>query len=183
MRKAISEALKFEDGGVIQIEVKPNSVLAKKVKETNELLANVINKDYLPDFMPVAKGQSGRAKNSGNYLVLEGNDTVYTHIHETMHWLERVNPKMLANSKAFLEYRTRDESAEKLSKITSNRGYTSSEIAKKDKFFNPYCGKQYDYATEIMSMGVQRLFEHPKEFMDEDREYFNFVIANLQGKL
>lgn len=182
-RKAISEALKLEDGGKIQIEVKPNSVLAKKVKETNELLAGIINKDYLPDFMPVAKGQSGRAKNSGNYLVLEGADTVYTHIHETMHWLERVNPKMLANSKAFLEYRTKDETAEKLRKIMPNSGYTSSEITKKDKFFSPYCGKQYDYATEIMSMGVQRLFEHPQEFMNEDREYFNFVIANLQGKL
>lgn len=57
------------------------------------------------------------------------------------------------------------------------------------------CGKLYDVfsgrnktfsncrASEIMSMGIQRLFEHPKEFMEEDKEYFDFVIAKLQGKI
>lgn len=182
-RKAISEALKIKDGAEFNIQVNKKSVLYNKTQETNELLTGIVNKKYLPNFNPEAKGRSGRACQSGNYLRLEGDDTVVTHIHEAMHWLELVNPDMLANSKAFLEYRTKDETAEKLRKITSNKSYTSDEISKKDNFFSPYCGKQYDDATEIMSMGVQRLFEHPDDFIKTDREYFDFVIANLQGKL
>ena len=182
-RKAISEALKIKDGAEFNIQVNKKSVLYNKTQEANELLTGIVNKKYLPNFNPEAKGRSGRACNSGNYLRLEGDDTVVTHIHEAMHWLELVNPDMLANSKAFLEYRTKDETAEKLRKITSNKSYTSDEISKKDNFFSPYCGKQYEDATEIMSMGVQRLFEHPDDFIKTDREYFNFVIANLQGKL
>ena len=182
-RKAISEALQIKDGAEFNIQVNKKSVLYNKTQEANELLTGIVNKKYLPDFKPEAKGRSGRACNSGNYLILEGDDTVVTHIHEAMHWLERVNPDMLANSMAFLEYRTSGEDAQKLKKITGNKSYDTDEVAKKDNFFSPYCGKVYDDATEIMSMGVQRLFEHPDDFIKNDREYFNFVIANLQGKL
>lgn len=180
--KAISKALQINGGVAFKMEVDKKSVLKNKVEKANELLSGIINKDYIPDFMPVAKGRSGRGECAGNYVILEGSDTVDTHIHEVMHWLERVNPKMLANSKAFLQYRTEGEEALQLKKIT-NLKFNANEVAKKDNFFSPYCGKIYDDATEIMSMGVQRLFKYPEDFMKNDREYFDFVIANLQGKL
>ena len=90
-----------------------------------------------------------------------------------------------------MEYRTKGESIQSLRSITGNKGYKSGEKTKKDNFFSPYCGKLYNCyesyisadATELMSMGVQRLFENPKQFAKEDREYFDFVIANLRGEL
>lgn len=182
-REAIAKALQIPNSSQFNIEVNKKSVLSKKIAETNELLSGIINKDYIPNFMPVAIGRKCRANATGNILFLESDDSVATQIHEVMHWLERTNPKMLANSRAFLEYRTKDDEEQKLSKLTNNKSYKSNEKAKQDNFFSPYCGKIYETSTEIMSMGVQRLFERPDDFYKNDREYFNFVIANLQGKL
>lgn len=180
--KAISQSLQIENGSDFKLTTTKGSKLTQKVNKTNELLSGIIEKNYLPDFSPFANGQTGRANAAGNIINITSKDSIGTYIHESMHWLEKVNPEMLANSMAFLEYRTKGEAEQNLKRLTKIN-YKASEYAKPDKFFNPYCGKVYDNATEIMSMGVQRLFEHPKEFMEEDKEYFNFVIANLQGKI
>ena len=77
-----------------------------KIEETNKLLSGLVNKEYLKDYSAVAKGFRGlRANGSANLIQLNGMDTTTTAIHECMHSLEDANPKMLANSKAFLEYR------------------------------------------------------------------------------
>lgn len=183
-RKAISKALQISNGGKFELMTSKGGVLTKKVEETNNLLNGIINKDYIPDFRPVASGFNGnRAYASGNTIQLNSLDSVYTSIHECMHWLEGVNPEILANSKAFLKYRTKNDEEKTLRQLTDNKNYKWNERAKADKFFSPYCGKEYMVATEIMSMGVQQLFEHPETFYKEDREYFNFVIGNLRGEL
>ena len=182
IKEAITEALQIPNGGKFNITTVKNSKLTDKVKRANELLSGIVNKDYLPDFSPYANGKTGRANATGNIINITSKHGVTTYIHEAMHWIERVNPNVLANSIAFLEYRTKGETPEKLKKLTGIN-YDNTEIAKPDKFFDPYCGKIYDRATEIMSMGVQRLFEEPEKFMKEDKEYFDFVIANLQGQI
>lgn len=116
-----------------------------------------------------------------------------TAIHEYAHYLEEKNPEMLVHSLAFLEYRTKGELTLSLRRITKNSRYRSNEKAKADKFFSPYCGKIYNTynsqevggskASEIMSMGMERLFTDPVGFEKEDPEYFNFVIANMRGEL
>lgn len=183
-RKAISKVLQISNGGKFELMTSKGGVLTKKVEETNNLLNGIINKDYIPDFSPIAKGFNGnRAFANGNIIQLNSLDSIYTSIHECMHWLEGVNPEMLANSKAFLKYRTKNDETKTLRELTGNKNYKSNEDAKADNFFSPYCGKEYETATEIMSMGVQRLFEHPDKFHKEDREYFDFVIGNLRGEL
>lgn len=89
---------------------------------------------------------------------------------------------------------TIQEKQESLKRLTG-LNYKRDEVCKKDNFFNPYCGKLYDMfggknktfstatASEIMSMGVQELFTNPKEFAKNDREYFDFVVANLRGEV
>lgn len=180
--KAISEALQIENGGDFRLTTVKGSKLTQKINKTNQLLSGIIDKNYIPDFSPFANGQAGRANASGNIINITSKEPVEIYIHESMHWLERVNPKMLANSLAFLEYRTKGEEAQSLKKLTKVN-YRANEYAKPDNFFDAYCGKIYDNATEIMSMGIQRLFEDPKDFMEKDKEYFDFVIANLQGKI
>ena len=182
--KAISKILQTKNGGEFKLKTTKGGTLTAKVEMTNELLSGIINKDFIPNFSPIAKGFNGnRAFANGNTIHLNSLDSVYTSIHECMHWLEGVNPEMLANSKAFLKYRTKNDEIKTLKDLTGNKNYKSDENAKADKFFSPYCGKEYETATEIMSMGVQRLFEHPDKFYKEDREYFNFVIGNLRGEL
>lgn len=185
----------FGDTGS-QIEtprLKKGSTAYKRFNEISGALDGVLSKDINTKNPPKFNGRRGRANYnpSDNSIMIGDFYDADTAIHEYMHYLEYHNPKMLENSKAFLEYRTKGESAQSLNKLTGRRGYSSNEIAKKDNFFEAYCGKMYggssSYrtadATELMSMGAQRLFTDPKGFAKEDREYFDFVIANLRGEL
>ena len=124
---------------------------------------------------------------------LDAADTLDVAIHEYMHFVEEQNPRILMNSLAFAKMRTGEEKTEPLSKLTGNKLY-KGEYAKKDGFFDPYCGRiynprdrynSYDGATasEIMSMGLQYIVKNPKKFAEEDREYFDFVIANIRGDI
>ena len=45
-------------------------------------------------------------------------------------------------------------------------------------------GDGYDVsATEILSMGLEKIYRDPKGFYDTDREYFDFVVNLVQGAL
>lgn len=116
------------------------------------------------------------------------NQTRLIALHEAMHWLEEVETNIGLKSIEFLEKRTINDFEEKLSKLTGNKFYKNWEIAKKDNFFNPYCGKIYKnsqnqyYGTEILSMGLQELISNPIEFYKKDKEYFKFVIGILKGE-
>jgi hypothetical protein len=40
-----------------------------------------------------------------------------------------------------------------------------------------YMGRLYaDQATEILTMGIERLMTDPREFLDNDPEYFRFIL-------
>ena len=87
-------------------------------------------------------------------------------------------------------------------------GYGSWELTFKDKFRNPYAGKVYpaegqltaenvreaaaafakgDFTkvrmTELVSMGMEELYLNPVKFAEQDREFFDFIIALLRGDL
>ena len=134
--------------------------------------------------------RGARAFAKEDTINLNEDDTLDVAIHEYMHFIEKNNPRLLANSLAFAKSRTEGEKTESLATLTGNRSY-KGEYAKKDKFFDPYCGRVYSMdkeynsanASEILSMGIQRLFTEPKKFAQEDREYFNFCIASIKGDL
>ncbi|MGN0015426.1 MAG: hypothetical protein ACI37T_08425, partial [Candidatus Gastranaerophilaceae bacterium] len=111
-----------------------------------------------------------------------------TALHEAMHWLEETDKHIGQKSIEFLEKRTVNDKEEKLSVLTGNTGYKVYEVAKKDNFFSPYCGKIYKinnkyYGTEILSMGIEELLSNPIKFYKNDKEYFKFVINVLKGDI
>lgn len=194
--RAVTEILKStygDTGKNIEVaKTSRGSVGEVQYKIIANALNGVIGKNINVSNPPKIRGISGRASFNevGSVIKLESSDSAGTAIHEYTHFLEANNPKILENCQAFLEYRTKGEKPEKL-KVLTGLDYKSWEITKPDKFFNAYCGKIYSKTgeykdaqfTELMSMGVQRLFENPKEFAAEDREYFNFVVANLRGDI
>ena len=131
------------------------------------MLDGVIPKDVYNNNGMKIETTNGRAYQSGSLIKLNKNSSIETIVHETMHQLEEHNPIMLANSLAFAEYRTQGEKQIALKKVYPQYAYKASEICKKDKFFNAYCGKFYNLSggknqtyinstgSEIMSMGVQ----------------------------
>lgn len=171
---------------------------------TKPLIGAFVDKSVLPDVPVQVNATSRRAFQSGGSINLTAGNGVGTYAHEYAHFIEDHNPHVHARCQEFLLMRaersgtTTPESLRKLTGI----GYEEWEQSLKDDFFNPYCGKVYGSqtiaettgkhgsirryevsATEVLSMGIQEIIEHPADFWKRDREYFTFVTNVLQGVL
>ena len=129
------------------------------------------------------KGNRGHYDNNGVYLP-PMNRRSKVMVHELGHWLEDRDGDVHAKALAFLKKRTKGEQAITLRKATGNPGYRANEMTKKDKFMDPYSGKQYSggRATEIVSMGIEHFYSEPIEFATRDPSYFDFMYDLLRGE-
>ena len=110
-------------------------------------------------------------------------------VHEMGHWLEDIDPTVHEKAIAFLERRTEGEEAQRLRDILPRYNYRASEVAKRDKFENPYTGKLYvnsrtgeQYATEIVSMGLEAMYSDPAHFAEVDADFFDFIYDLVRGR-
>ena len=114
--------------------------------------------------------------------------------HEFCHFLEDNFPELKKVSVQFLRKRTAGEVPLPLTKIKNNptTGYKRYEIAYKDEWIekggDAYSGRYYKdptlgeyYATEVLSMGLQRFLKNPILFYKQDKDYFEFVVKQIQG--
>lgn len=102
--------------------------------------------------------------------------------HELGHWAEqRGNPRIYSECMKFYERRTKKDSYRQLNKLFVN-GYGEHERTRPDDFLHPYMGKKYqDRATEIFSMGLEKIKENPLAFMLADPDYFELMVNLLEG--
>jgi hypothetical protein len=71
-----------------------------------------------------------------------------------------------------------------LSELNPGRGYTSNEIAFKDKWMHPYMGKIYSTVdTELMSMGLEFLYRDPVGLARQDPEFFDLLVRLIKGQI
>lgn len=162
---------------------KDRNLLIEQQAEALDLWAKMIGADKL-------KAANARlplrlVRHQGRAYYLNGKvhqstyDTVSVHMHELGHWLEDSSPEMMKRSVDFLERRTAGDP------ITYYFGRLSEPV-KEDKFWSNYCGKQYKrpggdfYATEIVSMGIERFTFDPIRFAAEDADYFDFIYDTLR---
>ncbi len=109
-----------------------------------------------------------------------------THVHEIGHLIEFRKPGVKEKARAFLARRRGDEEPTKLTVALRGDGYGPEEKGIKDSFDKAfgkqgwYVGKIYnDGDTEIVSMGLEKLYDSPAEFAVADPEYFKFMIEVL----
>jgi hypothetical protein len=182
----VSQKLAFKGGGSVILGKTTNTTKDVALRLQKDL-ENIIHKDLIKDIkLETAYTRDSRNYFSRNYnkIFINKDTKRTTAIHETMHWLEFNNPEVSKKVNAFLEYRTQGEEAEKLNKLVPKSNYGKDEMAKKDNFFNPYCGKIYQSgATEILSMGLQEVFDNAIDFSKNDPEYFNFVLDVIQKRI
>ena len=182
----VAKNLRFKNGGIISIG-KTTSTTKNVAMQLQKDLSNVIHKDLIKGLKletNYTKSDRNYFSNTKNKIFINKETSRLTAIHETMHWLEYNNKNVSSKVTAFLEYRTQGEKAQKLKDLVPNSNYEDNEIAKKDNFFRPYCGKIYnDGATEILSMGLQEIYENAVDFSKNDPEYFNFVIDIIQNRI
>lgn len=108
-------------------------------------------------------------------------------VHEFAHAIEESDPRALSRSLAFLKARTKGNQLKKLSVLTGISHYGPDELAREDKFFDPYVGKDYaGTATEVTSMGYERLtWSGPWELqrlMKTDPDLLFFLLGQLAGR-
>lgn len=179
--------------GLSRSEVKitnKSSALAKSksvVKEVDSAVDffRAAARGYMEEFeIGIEFTNSSRAYASGTNVFLRKDVPARVVVHELSHILEKHNAVMKA-AVDFLERRTRGRASQSLRNI--NRAYRPNEVYKPGDFFNPYVGKIYQdprfarykgyYATEVISMGMERMFTDPLDFYRADPDHFNFIYS------
>lgn len=102
---------------------------------------------------------------------------VWALVHELGHLLEDNCPKIQEAALAFYNKRAGDIEPEPLGKH-----YGPEEKTRRDRFIDPYMGKDYGgKGTELISMGLQFLYQDPDRLALEDPEMFDWLLDLLGG--
>jgi hypothetical protein len=112
-------------------------------------------------------------------------------IHEIMHGIESYNPDIASAIEEFRSYRVKDEKGQDLMQKFGGC-FDPFEIGYKDNFDKGmegessayYTGKYYNKNhTEILTMGVQSLYDNPEKFCRGDPEFATFIVGVLNGRV
>jgi len=147
-----------------------------------KIIERYTSKSILVDVTVNRNNGREHASRSGIYVSAGTSPSVIA--HEIAHVVEMRNKHVLQKSVDFLNKRAKGEKLRTLKSLTG-RNYGRNEKAYKDDWEklggDAYSGKYYnDAATEILSMGIERLHADPLKFYRSDPEYFEFVVKTLQ---
>ena len=123
--------------------------------------------------------ERGEYQNNNNLLLTD--NTLHTSIHELVHRMEYTHKGLLQAEKQFYNRRTKNEPLTKLIDIFPDSSYDDWEVTRKDKFVNPYMGKDYNGdAYELLTMGLELLYSNPeKVWKDKDMTTWLYGILVL----
>jgi hypothetical protein len=120
-------------------------------------------------------------------VYLNPTDTKDVIAHEFGHLFES-DPRVLERAVAFRNRRTVGEPVRTLNDIVGAPVFRPDEVSTPDQFMDSYIGKRYvdprngrDYATEVISMGVQYMRTIPAEFAARDPDMFDFIYSVMVG--
>ena len=115
-------------------------------------------------------------------------------VHELGHWLEDLSTEIQKSVVQFLKRRTKNEVPRPLRDIVPGSNYDKSEIAVVDDFIDPYIGSYYSVknrksgkidwdaidGSEVISLGLQYLYEDPVRFAQQDPDMFDFIFDAIR---
>jgi SPP1 gp7 family putative phage head morphogenesis protein len=187
MQKVIERArtaieLPADQRGTLTLTGSKPMLSKDNIKEGKKIVERYTHRDYMPEIEVVSS--RGRAYHKMRKIYVNGKTDASVIAHEIMHGVEIQNPELLQASIDFLNRRAGAEPAKSLRKMTG-LNYDSDEFAWEDDWVkrggDVYTGKDYKgRATEILTMGIERLHKNPYEFANTDPEYFAFVMNSLQ---
>jgi hypothetical protein len=152
------------------------------VNDVNKLVsADVTVPGHEIKFTTQGKKVRAHALPPGDEIIIRTDQQSRVIAHEVAHTIEMKNPRILQRAEEWRNNRTKGEREQLLSKVTGNKNYRNDEKTKPDKFVNPYIGKSYKNATEVISMGLERMFDDPVKFANDDPDMFDFIYAVLRS--
>jgi hypothetical protein len=168
-----------------KISAKGAPALVKdRAKDGADLAAQYTHPDLLPKIKFAHTKEDRSFYDDGTaHLSLFSSDSVV--LHEITHATEMQNPGVLKKSLDFLKKRAGGDPLKPLSELTGNPKYGANELAWEDDWVkrggDAYAGKTgWGAWTEILTVGIERLHRNPLDFLENDREYFEFVVQTLQ---
>lgn len=169
----------------VEITFKTKSLEKEQIQNFDEVLGmfKKISSKYLDEIELDLVIKSTRAYRSGRTIAISPKEERRVIMHELGHVLEDNNFVMKV-AVDFLERRT--AGSKKLSlKKEVNSAYLSDEYFHEGGFISEYVGKIYSgfkykgrSATEVISMGLEEMFNNPHQFYLMDKEHFE-LIYNL----
>lgn len=130
---------------------------------------------------------NGRAFHKGGNIWITNRQERHIIVHELAHAIERQNPIVLRNATKFYKQRTRGTKEISLNKLYKTNAYNNNEFAKPDKFMVKYMGKVYRpygriEATELISMGLEKMSKSATNLAVKDPHYFSMVYDSMRGR-
>lgn len=132
----------------------------------------------------------------GHRAMLYANSGTGVHVHEIMHGIEVKEPGLLSSSVAYRNGRARSLTQRRLNQLLPGTNYRDDEVVlpmdaawPMHERSHAYAAKVYansvgfDYSTEIMSVGVEKLYSDPVGFIRRDRDFARYVLRALRGDL
>jgi hypothetical protein len=168
--------------------------LRDKVREASEFVAALVEGGKT---LPFKVRDVDKSYPRANYQVakksvfLASHDMTGTAVHELGHHIEYHVPGVQEACREFLKYRIKGQKPRKFKEVDPGSGYLDDEEGVEDEFGKAfgmgqgwYVGKIYKHgATEILSMGLEKLHEDPTGFAEKDPEYCKFILGVLDGSL
>ena len=121
-----------------------------------------------------------REQDNSIHLARTNPETVW---HELGHWMEKNTPGGTLAAQSYLDTRTKGEVEKPLRELQPDKpGYDADEVARPDKFIEPYAGKIYESGgTELTSMGMQFLKEDPGKMWRRDKDMLYFTLGMIRA--
>jgi hypothetical protein len=189
----------FTNTGLIQATKSSKSkTLKPAIEKTNEFYSMTGASGLFKSSITLVNESANRAfveSGTSNLHSKQSYADASTYIHEAGHVLANQNMQTLGvASNLFYAGRTNNQKDYHLADVT-NANYKQSEISRVDSFSDPYVGRNYyngqdsrtlkslasDCDNELISMGLQNLYDSPMQFLLRDPEHFAFSQAVLKG--
>lgn len=162
----------------------------QRAESAAKFLDDLIEPKYT-DRMTVSFNLSGNRRASALRLDYLGQNTCinytsmcdsYRFAHEMGHAVEHANKEWMPRIHAWLEKRRGGEAPKELRKLVPGSNYSAGERSFRDKFRNVYVGKTYSNGcTEVISMGLQYMYDNPVAFAREDPDMFELILGLVKG--
>lgn len=155
----------------------------KKWDEAFDFTRTIVNGDIYDDTYVVSVFKTGKSRSyeNGGNIYMNPNAQIKSAVHELGHSLEHYDPYTHQRCVDFFYLRTSEANVEWL-----GGNFLRDELADKDDFISAYIGKLYGpygdpYATEVLSMGLQYMYQDPVWFYEQDPQMFDFIVGLISG--
>ena len=161
--------------------------MRQKTEEAARIVASLVDRDVLPQIsVQYNKGNRAYYTDRDRTIHVNKDTSLSTYVHEMMHDLEYAHPDISTKTKAFLVERGGGIAPRKLRDITGNSAYESYEVAYEDAWIkrggSAYMGKLYpSNATELVTMGMERIIADPRDFAVKDPDYFKLMLEIIRN--